>query len=191
MEGFWARLCAGRLDDGTAGVQPVILYGAAMFAATGRGRRSAPTTAMRKACVTACGAAWVRDASEHRSTKCCSSCGCVLDKVWAPTPERVYDAAAAKAQRELPEGWARAPARAVAPWSVVRGMLRCDTDECRARSLRHRDGDACRLILANALAEDAAVQRGGAAADGTLPCMRGGRHADDPARDRVFDLHRP
>ena len=68
LEGFWARIRAGRLEDGTAGVRPVILYGAAMFGATGRGRRSAPTTAMRTACITACGAAWVSDADERRSS---------------------------------------------------------------------------------------------------------------------------
>jgi hypothetical protein len=98
-----------RLDDGTFGVQPVILYGAATFAATGRGRRSAPTTAMRKACVTACGAAWVVDADEHRSTKCCSGCGCVLARVEQPTPWRVYAAADARAEAPLPLGWARPP----------------------------------------------------------------------------------
>ena len=135
---------------------------------------------MRRACVIACGAAWVRDADEHRSTKCCSGaeCGGVLDKVWAPTPDRVYAAAAAEAARPLPFGWSRPPARRVAPWRVVRGMLRCPWDECCARSLRHRDGDACRLILANALAV--------AAGDGTLACMRRGRHDEDPPG--VFDL---
>ena len=50
-----------------------------------------------------------------------------------------------------------------------------------ARALRHRDGDAVRLILENALAEDAARQRGAGAAAGTLPCMRGGRHDDGVA----------
>ena len=52
---FWARIRAGRLDDGTAGVRPVILYGRAKFNASGPGRQSAPTTTMRAACEAACG----------------------------------------------------------------------------------------------------------------------------------------
>jgi len=102
----------------------------------------------------------------------------VLDRVWGPTPERVYAAAAAKAARALPCGWTRPPARPVRPWRVVRGFLRCPSDECCARSYRHRDGDACRLILANALSVDAG--------EGTLQCMRRGRREEDPAG--VFDL---
>jgi len=181
LTSFWACIRAGRLEDGTYGVRPVIVYGSAAFAATGRGRHSSPTTTMRAACVAACGAAWTRDADEHRSSKCCSACGCVLTRVESPTPYRVYAAAAAKAARELPFGWKRPPARPVRAWRVVRGLLYCGQDACRERPLRHRDGDACRLILDNALAVDAGR--------GTLDCMRKGKHADDvvPPRFVVWE----
>ena len=128
--------------------------------------------------MTACGAAWVRDANEHRSSKCCSACGGVLDKVWSLTPERVYAAAAAKAERALPWGWVRPPARRIAAWRVVRGMLHCPAEACRARSLRHRDDDATPLILDNAISVDAGA--------GVLECMLGGRH--DEAPPGRFDL---
>ena len=157
LEGFWARLRAGLLEDGTYGVRPVILYGAAKFAATGKGRKSTPTTAMRAACVKACGAAWVRDVVEHRNTKCCSfpDCALVLEKVWAPTPERIYAAAEARAEAPLPWGWTRPPPRPIHPWRVVRGLQHCGGHECRARAFRHRDVDAARLLLVNELHREA------------------------------------
>ena len=176
LTAFWAGIRAGRLEDGTYGVRPVILYGKADFAATGKGRHSSPTTTMRAACVAACGAAWVRDADEHRSTKCCSACSCVLARIEAPTPYRIYAAAAAKAARELPFGWKRPPARPVRAWRVVRGALFCGQDACREQPLRHRDGDATRLILDNALSVSAGR--------GTLECMRKGPHADDVVPQR-------
>ena len=178
LEGFWGRLRSGRLDDGTYGVRPVVLYGKVDFKATGRGRHSAPTTAARKACNTVCGNAWVRDASEHRSTRCCSGCHCVLDTVVALTPERIYAAAAAKAAQPLPYGWKRPPARQIYPVRTVRGLLFCPSYECRAKALKHRDVDACRLILANALAIDAHF--------GTLPCMASGRRDELPAGKHVI-----
>jgi hypothetical protein len=170
--GFCAKLASGSLADGTANVQAVILYGKASFAASGRGRHSSPTTAMRKAFEAVFGAAWVRDADEHRSTKCCSYCYGVLDKVWAQTPERVYAAAEARAARQLPWGWSRPPPRPVAGYRVVRGELRCPSDACRARSFRHRDVDAARLIYDNAFAFEAT--------GAPLACMARGRHDEDP-----------
>jgi hypothetical protein len=173
LEGFWGGLRTGRLEDGTYGVRPLVLYGKVNFSATGKGRHSSPTTAARKACNTVCGNDWVRDANEHRSTKCCSGCHCVLDKVLALTPERIYAAAAAKAARPLPFGWVRPPARDIHPLRIVRGLLYCPSYECRTKALKHRDVDACRLILANALAVDAHF--------GTLPCMAFGRREELPA----------
>ena len=155
LEGFWAGVRAGSLADGTMGVRPVVLYGSAKFAATGKGRFSSPTTAMRAACVKVCGAAWVRNVDEHRSTKCCSCCGYVLAKVWARTPERIYAAAAARAAAPLPWGWTRPPPRPIPAWRVVRGLQRCDSPMCSASAFRHRDVDAARLILRNALHADA------------------------------------
>jgi hypothetical protein len=181
--GFAARICAGSLEDGTLGVRPVVLYGAAKFNASGRGRHSSPTTAMRRAFVTVCGAAWVRDANEHRSSKCCSRCHGVLDKVHHLTPERIYAAAAAKAETPLPMGWSRPPPRAIRPWRVVRGMLYCPSDECRSFRLRHRDKDACPLIHENAFSVCAA----GSAAAGTIECMRAKARPGE-AKPGVFDM---
>jgi hypothetical protein len=175
LEGFWARVCAGRLEDGTAGVAPVVLYGSAAFAATGRGRRSAPTTAARAACVTVCGARNVHDVDEHRTTKCCSWCDCVLDHVYAPTPLRVHLAAAARAEGGLPLGWRRPPAPPVRAWAKTRGLLRCPSAECWARSFRHRDFDAARLILRNE------EHRAGNAGE-PLPFLKKGRRPyEEPA----------
>jgi hypothetical protein len=171
LEGFWARIRSGRLEDGTYGLRPVILFGKVNFSASGRGRHSSPTTAMRKACVSICGADWVRDANEHRSTKCCSGCHLVLDKVVAATPERIYAKAAGKAARPLPEGWTRPPARDVHPTRIVRGMLFCPTPRCSGKQLKHRDTDACLLMLENEFAVDAGK--------GTLPCMQTGRRMEE------------
>jgi hypothetical protein len=155
MEGFWARVRAGRAEDCTKGVRPMILYGDASFSATMRGTHSSPTTSMYRACVTVCGAAWVRQVDEHRTTKCCSACGCVLGRVLAVTPLRVFAAAAARAAAVLPGGWARPPPRPKPPWTKVRGLYRCPSAACSATSFRHRDGDAARLMLRNALYEEA------------------------------------
>ena len=114
----------------------------------------------------------MRDADEHRSTMLCSECFAVLQKVYSLTPERVYLAAEAKAARVLPWGWTRAPPRRVAAWRVVRGLLRCQSDGCRDRSLRHRDIDALPLILFNAMSLDAG--------EGGLARMRHVRHGDPP-----------
>ena len=128
---------------------------------------------MRRACETVCGAEWVRDANEHRSTKCCSGCHLVLDRVVAETPARVYAAAEEKAARPLPGGWTRPPMRDIHPTRVVRGSLHCPTPTCSGKALVHRDTDACLLILQNELAVDAGR--------GTLPCMQTGRHVELPA----------
>ena len=97
----------------------------------------------------------------------------MLDLVYALTPERIYAAADAKAAAALALGWAPRPARRIVPWHKVRGMLHCSTDTCRSRSLRHRDGEACRLVLANALSIDAGT--------GPLVCMEHRRHDEAPA----------
>ena len=127
--------------------------------------------AMRASCIKACGVDWVRDCSEHRSTKLCSYCHRVLDRVVVDKPERIYAAALAKAERLLPLGWKRPPAREPHPTIIARGIQRCSYDECRAVSFRHRDVDPLRLIRDNAISIDAG--------HGTLPCMATGHHAED------------
>ena len=178
---FWARIVRGRVEDGTAGRRPVLHYGDAAFNATGRGRPSAPTTAMHEACVAACGARWVRKADEHRSTKCCARCGEVLEyvhggggtvapggghprpspphppppprKVTALTPDRVYAAAARRAATPLPNGWQRPPPRPLPEFRPVRGLLHCGSASCRAAGVTfvHRDVNAAVNILNNAV----------------------------------------
>ena len=151
MHSFWARVKAGRHDDGTAGVTPIILYGNASFSATGPGRHSAPTTSMRPACVTACGVSWVRDADEHRSTKCCSGCGQVLALVYAPTPQRVLEANTKRLEKQAQSGYGLA--RPAYPRRKVRGMLLCRNPAC-SNGFVHRDTDAAKLILLNALIKE-------------------------------------
>ena len=51
LDGFWARIRAGRQDDGTAGVAPFIAYGDAGFRSSARGNRPAPTTSLYASCV--------------------------------------------------------------------------------------------------------------------------------------------
>ena len=93
--------------------------------------------------------------------------------MWAPTPARIYEAAAARAAARLPWGWTRPPPRPILPWRVVRGMMRCDSDVCRGFSYRHRDGDAALLLLRNELHKEA---HGGE----PLHFLRHVRHAEEP-----------
>ena len=160
---FWARVKAGRAADGTAGVTPKVVYGNSKFSASARGSRPSPTTGMRKACVTVCGAGWVVDGSEHRSSKCCSACGHVLKIVKMLTPVWRYIAAARKGRRR--------PRRL----SEVRGLRYCP----QCHKFVHRDGDAALLIRKNKLSIDKGR--------GTLPCMRqGARPWEAPAG--VFEV---
>jgi len=186
LEGFWAGVRAGRVADGTAGVRPVIMYGDGDFAATLRGTFSSPTTSLRRACVVACGAGWVRPADEHRTSKCCSDpkCGGVLDRVAAATPQRIYAGAEARAAAALPPGFSRAPPRPIPPWRVVRGMYYCPTCALTGRGFRHRDFDAARLMLRNELHKEA---HGGPPPVGgapdtrhPLPFLRRGQHLEPP-----------
>ena len=149
LHSFWASVKAGRAEDGTAGVVPVIAYGDAKFSSTGRGRHSSPTVAVLDACVAVMGADNVKMVTEHRSSKCCADCGEPMQRVYTHT----------RSKREL-EADARAAARATRPGAPparprhsrreVRGLHRCANPHCpdHARSLKDRDVNACRNILA-------------------------------------------
>ena len=152
----------------------MILYGDGDFASSMRGVRSAPTTALRKACEVACGVLWVRLADEHRTTKCCSRCGCVLDRVSAVVPARVHKAAAAREARALPPGWTPTPARPIPKWRLTRGLYYCTPCAAQGRGFRHRDFDAALLLLRSELHKEA---HGGV----PLPFLQRGRHAEASA----------
>ena len=172
---FWARVRAGRIDDGTAGVFPVVGFGEATIKPSGRGRMSTPTTAMYKACVTVMGAGAVVLTTEHRSTKCCAGCGNILQLVYAPisaAQRREHDEAlvAAAAGR-------RPPPRPLPSYRKVRGLLRCDhVGCCYSGMFLDRDRNAARNILHAFLA----VDRG---AD--LPRHMRFASEDDERHDRV------
>ena len=155
---WWSAVFAGRLDDGTFGARVIVGYGDATFPASGKGRKSAPTTAMRKAAVTA--AAAFQGAlhatplvSEYGSTKYCSRCRCTLAAVMAaPSAAQVrsYERKVARSQQPcatMPWGLTRAPPpppRPLPSWVRVNGMQYCDS--CAV--LVGRDKDAGRAIEA-------------------------------------------
>ena len=172
-----AAIRSGFFSDSTAGTNAKMLIGDATFSATGIGRPAAPTTELRRRFIATLRAPWNEDVDEHRSTKCCSTCSGVLDHVYAPTPKRIYE----RRQAPLPHGWTRPPARPIKPWRKVRGMQRCPGDECRAHSYKHRDFDAARFQLDNALSKE----RG----EGTLPAMQRFRRVGE-APAAVFFLWR-
>lgn len=72
---------AGFLADGRAGVVPRVHYGNGSFDATSRGRRSGPTTAVFKACVTVLGAESVTLTNECGTTLACEPCGSTMQDV--------------------------------------------------------------------------------------------------------------
>jgi hypothetical protein len=86
----------------------------------------------------------------------------------APSPEPVAGALS------VGSGSPERPGALVADaLGIIRGLLFCPTDACRARAFRHRDDDACRLTLDNALSVDAGR--------GQLPCMAHVRFDEAPA----------
>jgi hypothetical protein len=107
---------------------------------------STPSTAAERAFMTACGTHStnvpgcppIALVSQHRSTSHCAECQARMEPVFAATPERIYAAAAARATRELPAGWARPPERMPRPYREVRGQRRCPNPAC-SMGLRGRD----------------------------------------------------
>ena len=172
LSSFWATVRAGRLEDGTASVTPMVAYGGANFASSGAGRAAAPTTAAYVACVDVMGEGAVVLTTEHRSTKCCSACGHVLRSIATGDLSRAeqaklakwrrYDAAAAAGDvRASGSGQAarngkgplannNPPGSNFAPrkMGTVRGVKVCNYSACpdaHAR-IKDRDENACRNI---------------------------------------------
>ena len=150
---FWGRVRAGRLEDGTAGVTPMVAYGDASFSSSGRGRPTAPTTAVLKACCDVMGPGAVVLVTEHRSSKCCADCGHVMRKVFTLF-------ASPRQQRKEVKAAARAAARGRVPrrervLHYVRGLMLCGNLLCsRASSLKDRDINATENIELAFLALD-------------------------------------
>ena len=158
---WWSAVYAGRLEDGTLHARTIVGYGDALFPASGRGRKSTPTTAMRKAAQTAAGAvAGALHAtplvSEYGSTKHhrgSGGCGAVLGAVRAPPSKAHIARHAAKVLRSqstpdtpMPWGWTRAPPpppRPLRQCVTVHGMQHCAP--CRA--LVGRDKDAGAFVM--------------------------------------------
>jgi len=155
---FWSEVRAGKLEDGTAGVHPVIAYGDANFASSYRGGISAPTTAAYVACVNVMGQDAVCLTSEYRSTKCHAACGSPLRKVTSEVPSYRHQKRMDKYERVM-KAWTKDVHEATAcgralparPWvrkppevRRVDGLRVCVNPDCpeRHRSLVHRDVNA-------------------------------------------------
>jgi len=83
LDKFVAEIERGEPEHGTGGKrQCIIVMGDGSFASNARGSRSVPTVETRKAFIRKFGEDAVVEISEHRSTKCCNGCGCVLTKLY-------------------------------------------------------------------------------------------------------------
>ena len=157
LHAFWSRVRRGRLEDGTAGVTPMVAYGDANLATSIGGRLSAPTTAAYVACCHAMGPENVVLTTEHRSSKCCSACGHVLRKVLSPNvsrrAQRKHDyklgqedlRSAQQGEAYVEPAWAR---YATPNWAALRGLLACNNSSCQDNhaSFVDRDLNAARNI---------------------------------------------
>jgi hypothetical protein len=119
VDGFFLSLKAA-----TGGRVPHLAWGDASFAASARGGGlAAPTTFLQKRAVATLGAGCVTPVDEFRTSKCCASCGAVLQAVTA--------------RKTCKDGVER--------WCEVRGLRRCDSTDCH--SFVDRDDNAARNIL--------------------------------------------
>jgi hypothetical protein len=176
MARFWSEVRAGRVEDGTAGVRPLIVYGGANFASSAKGAAAAPTTALYAACLAVCGPAAVRLATEHRSSKCCACCGGVLQWVATPMPSPAHAAARARIEAAR-EGRGWAPMRPLSTLIDVRGLKRCPSPLCeREGAFVDRDVNAALNILRAFVQLDAT---------GTLPEHMRRAGVDHTARDEL------
>ena len=135
-EGFWRRVRAGRACDGTLGLAPIVAYGDAGFASSGKGGMAAPTSAMRRSCVAVFGHASVvavdeyNTTAKHAVTPLGGVCGAYLADV---IDQRVGHC---KRARCCGSG---APPRGAAGGVKARGLKRCAAGR-RARAELKRSG---------------------------------------------------
>lgn len=115
LDAFWATVRRGRVVDGTFNVPPTIAYGDGQFAAAAAGRRAAPTCAVYLSCCKVMGQSHVRLATEHRSTKTCSTCGTVMQRVRSTVP---------------PARHRYVPRHLWHDTYLLRGLLRCPNKDC-------------------------------------------------------------
>jgi hypothetical protein len=119
VDGFFLSLKAA-----TGGRVPHLAWGDASFAASARGGGlAAPTTFLQKRALATLGAGCMTPVDEFRTSKCCASCGAVLQAV--------------SARKTCKDGVER--------WCEVRGLRRCDSTDCRR--FVDRDDNAARNIL--------------------------------------------
>jgi hypothetical protein len=119
VDGFFLSLKVA-----TGGRVPHLAWGDASFAASARGGGlAAPTTFLQKRALATLGAGCVTPVDEFRTSKCCASCGAVLQAVTA--------------RKTCKDGVER--------WCEVRGLRRCDSTDCH--SFVDRDDNAARNIL--------------------------------------------
>ena len=167
LVGFYSGCFAGSLADGDKGMPTVVLYGdggSGANVSTGPGRQSTPSTGAERACLTAAGAQRPKDgptpmylSSEFRSTALCGpwmeepGCWERLHPVYAPTPERVYTAQAARQRRsEEAFGGGRPPPPLPPPMRKVRGKQLCLNPLCKVGFVT-RDRHPGRALIANEL----------------------------------------
>jgi len=181
---FWGGRAAGDLHLDTLRVTPAIAWGDVRFAATMRGRPPTATTSVEAAARNALsarglyGPGVLHRIPEHRTSKCCGHCGCVLQLMWT---------AAGTSAREL----ALAAKRAAAPprgdadeapygYRKIRGERRCCSPTCSApeRRIVDRDKGAARSIWG-------AARRLGRGED-PPSFMQRGKHNDGPAPPRYY-----
>jgi hypothetical protein len=119
VDGFFLSLKAA-----TGGRVPHLAWGDASFAASARGGGlAAPMTFLQKRAVATLGAGCMTPVDEFRTSKCCATCGAVLQAV--------------SARKTCKDGVER--------WCEVRGLRRCDSTDCH--SFVDRDDNAARNIL--------------------------------------------
>jgi hypothetical protein len=81
LHGFFARVRAGRHEDGTDGVPPIIAWGDANFSGNPV-MAGVPFKALLAAARHVIGPDRVIHTTEHRSSKCCAACGHILQNVY-------------------------------------------------------------------------------------------------------------